>query len=131
MSRQFPFVSQSDQSECGAAALAMVAASHRLPMAVTELRGLAITDRDGTNLHNLKIAAERLGFTARYYKDGKFEFLAPVPLPAIVHTTTADGLPHFVVLYRVNRRSVVIGDPAGNGVEKSRVRSSANAGPAF
>lgn len=118
MSRRFPFVSQSDQSECGAASLAMVAAWHGLPMDVTELRGLAITDQDGTNLHNLKIAAERLGFTARYYKDGQFEYLAPVPVPAIVHVITEDELPHFVVLYRVDRNSVVIGDPASNGVEK-------------
>jgi len=117
VSRKYPFVSQSDQSECGAAALAMVASWHGLPMAVTDLRSLAVTDRQGTTLHNMKLAAERLGFTARYYKDGKFEYLSPVPLPAIVHTNNQEGMPHFIVLYKVNRNSVVIGDPGSNGVE--------------
>jgi ATP-binding cassette subfamily B protein len=35
-----------------------------------------------------------------------------VPLPAIAHLLTDDGLGHFVVLHRVGKRAVVVADPA-------------------
>jgi hypothetical protein len=47
---------------------------------------------------------------------GPYEALAQVPLPAIAHTRSDDGLGHFVVLHRVKRQAVVVADPA-RGVE--------------
>jgi ATP-binding cassette subfamily B protein len=43
---------------------------------------------------------------------GPFEALTRMPLPAIAHVRTTDGLGHFVVLHRVNKDSVVVADPA-------------------
>jgi ATP-binding cassette subfamily B protein len=40
-----------------------------------------------------------------------------IPLPAIAHTRTPEGLGHFDVLHRVAKASVVIADP-GRGVER-------------
>ncbi|HEX5269128.1 MAG TPA: peptidase domain-containing ABC transporter, partial [Gemmataceae bacterium] len=77
---------------------------------------LAGTDRVGTNLLGLVKAAEKLGFSARAVK-GPYEALPEVPLPAVVHVKTEQGLGHFVVLYRVRKKSVVVADPA-RGVEK-------------
>ncbi len=61
-------------------------------------------------------AAEELGFSAKGVK-GPFEALVDVPLPAIAHLKTEEGLGHFVVLHRVKNGSVVVADPA-RGVEK-------------
>jgi ATP-binding cassette subfamily B protein len=110
------FVRQNDQSDCGAAALATVALHYRMPVGVQRLRDLAGTDRVGTNLRGLVDAAEKLGFSAKAVK-GPYEALPEVPLPAIAHVVTEDGVGHFVVLYRVKRNSVVIADPA-KGVER-------------
>src|SRR5262249_31805761 len=65
----------------------------------------------GTNLHGLHQAAEKLGFTAKAVK-GPFEALGQVPLPAVAHVTTEEGLGHFLVLHRVRKDSVVVADPA-------------------
>src|SRR5215470_15651435 len=100
MWRRYACVRQTDQSDCGAAALATVALHYRLPIGLQQLRDLAGTDRVGTNLLGLVQAAEKLGFSARGVK-GPYEALPTVPLPAIAHLRTEEGLGHFVVLYRV------------------------------
>jgi ATP-binding cassette subfamily B protein len=77
-----------------------------------QLRELAGTDRRGTNLLGLVEAATALGFTARGVK-GTYEVLPQAPLPAIVHVKTQENLGHFVVLYRVTPKKVIVADPAG------------------
>jgi ATP-binding cassette subfamily B protein len=109
--RRYACVRQNDQSDCGAAALATVSLHHRRPVGLQQLRDLAGTDRAGTNLLGLVRAAEKLGFSARAVK-GPYEALAQVPLPAVAHVRTADGLGHFVVLHKVKAGAVVVADPA-------------------
>jgi ATP-binding cassette, subfamily C, bacteriocin exporter len=109
-------VRQHDCSDCGAAALATVAVHYRRPVGLEQMRDLAGTDRIGTNMLGLLKAAEKLGFAAKGVK-GTYEALGQVPLPAITHVKTDDGLGHFVVLYRVKKSSVVVADP-GRGVQK-------------
>src|SRR5439155_12856068 len=65
----------------------------------------------GPNLMAMVQAAERLGFSAKGVK-GVFQALGHVPLPAIAHVRTKEGLGHFIVLHRVKKHSVVVADPA-------------------
>lgn len=116
MFHRYAFVRQHDQSDCGAAALATVARHYRIPVGLEQMRTLAGTDRVGTNLLGLVQAAEKIGFSARAVK-GPYEALPSVPLPAIVHIHTAEGLGHFIVLHAVADDSVVVADPA-HGVYK-------------
>jgi HlyB family type I secretion system ABC transporter len=111
MFRRYPVVRQNDGSDCGAAALATIALFHRRPVGLEQVRDLAGTDRIGTNLWGLAKAAEQLGFAAKAVK-GPYDALASVPLPAIAHVVTEDGLGHFVVLYRAGQRTVLMADPA-------------------
>src|SRR5262245_8287558 len=115
MFRRYAHVRQNDQSDCGAAALATIALHHGRPIALQQLRDLAGTDRVGTNLLGLLEAAEKLGFSAKGVK-GPYEALASVPLPAVAHVRTAEGLGHFLVLHDVRKGGVVVADPA-RGVE--------------
>jgi ATP-binding cassette subfamily B protein len=118
--RRYSCVRQRDCFDCGAAALATLALHHRRPLGLEQMRELAGTDRVGTNLLGLLQAAEKLGFSAQGVR-GPYEALPQVPLPAIAHMKTAEGLGHFVVLYRAEKAGVVVADPA-RGVEK-RTRS--------
>jgi ATP-binding cassette subfamily B protein len=111
MFRRYACVRQRDLSDCGAAALATLAVHHRRPIGLEAMRDLAGTDRIGTNLLGLLQAAETLGFAAKAVK-GPIEALAQVPLPAIAHVQTEEGLGHFLVLHRVWKASVVVADPA-------------------
>ena len=116
MWRRYACVRQTDQSDCGAAALATIALYYRQPMALQRLRDLAGTDRIGTNFKGLLQAAETLGFSVKGVK-GPYEALAQVPLPAIAHVKTEEGLGHFLVVYRVKRGTIVVADPA-RGIQK-------------
>jgi ATP-binding cassette subfamily B protein len=117
--RRYTYVRQDDQSDCGAAALATIARHHRMPMGLQQVRELAGTDRIGTNLLGLVLAAEKLGFSARGVK-GPYEALPQAPLPAIAHVRTPEGMGHFVVLHRVKDASVVVADPARGVKELTR-----------
>lgn len=114
---RYPLVRQNDQSDCGAAALATVALYHRLPVALETMRDLTGTDRIGTDLLALLDAAERLGFSVQGV-EGEYEALDEVPLPAVAHIYNDDGEGHFIVLYKVRQKWVIIADPAHDGVEK-------------
>lgn len=110
--RRTPLVKQIDQSDCGAAALASVAKYYRMTIGLQQMRDLAGTDQVGTNLMGMVTAAERLGFAAKAVK-GPIEAMGSVGLPAIAHIKNDEGLGHYVVVYRVSKRSVLIADPAG------------------
>jgi HlyB family type I secretion system ABC transporter len=111
MFRRYTCVRQGGESDCGAAALATIALHYRRPIALEHLRDLTGTDRIGANLLGLLQAAESLGFSAKGVK-GSYDSIPHIPLPAIAHVKTKEGLGHFVVLYRVHQRGVVVADPA-------------------
>jgi ATP-binding cassette subfamily B protein len=119
MWKRYPTVRQVDESDCGAAALATICLFHRLPVGLQKMRDMTGTDREGTNLLGLVEAAERLGLSAKAVK-GPYEALMGIPLPAVAHIRRADGLGHFVVLFRADKRGVVISDPA-EGIKRIEI----------
>jgi ATP-binding cassette subfamily B protein len=112
-------VRQGDQSDCGPAALATIALHHGVRVSRERLRDVVGTDRIGTNLGGMLKGAERLGLRARAVK-GDWAGLRTVPLPAIAHVKNADGLGHYLVVYRVRDKYVVVADPARGVVRIKR-----------
>ncbi len=110
LKKRYPCVRQVDQTDCGAAALASISLYYKNSISLQRMRDFAGTDRDGTNLIGLVKAAEGLGFSAKAVQ-GSAESLRGIPLPAIAHVTNEMGLGHYVVVYRVSRRCVVVADP--------------------
>ena len=104
-------VKQRDITDCGAACLASVARHYRLNIPVARIRQHAGTDRKGTNVAGMIGAAQRMGFEARGVK-GPFESLFKIPLPAIAHIIVKGVLHHYVVIYKVNGRKLMVMDPS-------------------
>ena len=88
----------------------MVAAHYGKRQSIARLREKAGTDRQGTNLAGLIQAAQEVGFEARGVRATP-EGLTEITLPAIAHWSE-DGRNHFVVVFKLTRRRVTIGDPA-------------------
>lgn len=104
---RYPIMSQHDETDCGAACLAMITRYHGAPVGIARLRDMANVDRDGASMWSLSQAAESLGFHARGLQvsaDGVTE----IETPAIIHW---EGF-HYVVLYETDGKRVVVGDPA-------------------
>jgi ABC-type bacteriocin transporter len=117
--RRFVCVRQADQSDCGPAALATIALQHGVRVSRERLRDVVGTDRIGTNLAGLVAGAEKLGLRARAVK-GDWNGLRTVPLPAIAHVKTPEGLGHYVVVHAVTKHAVVVADPARGIVRRKR-----------
>lgn len=111
-------VRQKDRSDCGAAALASVAAHKGLKISVSLIRYLSGTDSSGTTIKGLKEAALKIGLQAEAYK-GTAQSLEKIPKPAILHLKKEDGYLHYVVLSSYNRGKLYIMDPAVGHIIKT------------
>lgn len=109
---RYTFVQQHDATDCAAACLAMVCLHYRKETTITKLRDLMGTDLKGTNLLGLSKCAETLGFTSQAVRVDREGFLSKYTLPAIANVVTKEGMTHFVVVFKISEKYVVVGDPA-------------------
>lgn len=105
-------IKQHDQSDCGAACIASIAAYYGLRLPIVRIRQYTHTDRKGTTILGLVEAAEKLGFQAKAIRATPDQ-LHSLPLPAIARIIQQEhSIPHYVIVYKVTARYVLIGDPA-------------------
>ena len=116
--RRYPVVRQYDRTDCGPAALLSVLKFWGGDASLVAVRELALTDTNGTTLLALLRAAERLGFRASG-ASGEYGDLGTVALPCVAHVVVDGILPHYVVVYRVGEKGVLLGDPA-RGIVRMR-----------
>ena len=109
---RYTFIQQHDATDCAAACLAMVCLHYRKETTITKLRDLMGTDLKGTNLLGLSKCAETLGFTSQAVRVDREGFLSKFTLPAIANVITKEGMTHFVVVFKISEKYVVVGDPA-------------------
>lgn len=109
---RYTFVKQHDTTDCAAACLAMVCLHYKKETTITKLRDMMGTDLKGTNLIGLSNCADKLGFVSQAVRVDKEGFLSDYTLPAIANIITKEGLSHFVVVFKITKKHVIIGDPA-------------------
>ena len=95
-----PTIIQQEASECGAACLAMVLASHGRWVSLEELRETCGSGRDGVKAVDILKTARAQGMAAKALRKD-VDGLGAVPLPAVLFW----GFNHFVVLEAVAIRS--------------------------
>lgn len=104
-------IRQHDPTDCAAACLCSIAAHYGMRIPISRIRDLACTDQRGTSVLGLVRAAEKLGFLAKGVR-GTYRSLAAVPKPIVAHVELRSGLLHYVVVYAITRKHVVLMDPA-------------------
>lgn len=99
--------------DCGPVCLATVLAGFGRPVPLETLRDLCRTQVDGTSIDDLEVAAGVLGLSAEQVLVPVDHLAIPAArlLPAIVVVRTAEGLAHFVVVWRRIGRHLQIMDP--------------------
>lgn len=110
-------IKQHDITDCGAACLASVATHYNLQIPIARIRQYANTDQKGTNVLGMIEAAEKLGFEAKGVR-GTPESLPEIPKPAIAHVIKNEKLQHYVVIYEVTEKYVLVMDPGPGKLEK-------------
>ena len=115
-------IRQLDKQDCAAACLASVASHYGLNIPLTIIRQKCGTTTEGTNLKGILEAASHLSMNARAYKTSSpcnaIQHLTGIPVPSILHFKREDGWLHFVVLYRVSSKNILIMDPMDGEMHK-------------
>lgn len=107
-------IQQLDETDCGAACIAMIAIHYGLHRSITSIRQVSGTDTKGTNLAGMVQASKKLGFDAHALK-GNADALTPdLPVPFIVHLARPSDrgtLMHFAVVKKITKNKVFLLDP--------------------
>ena len=113
---KYPIIRQYDQIDCGPAALLSVLKYYGGDASLVLMRELCETTTQGSTMLDLVKAAEKVGFKA-YGAKGEYEELKKEKMPCIAHVVLESGLNHFVVIYKIESKGVLVGDP-GKGIYK-------------
>jgi ATP-binding cassette subfamily B protein len=105
--KRFPLVEQAEETDCGAACLAMISRHYGIPITLGKLREMAKVTTEGATLDSLASVGELLGFTTRGLQC-TYEGLLGLELPLIAHW---QGY-HYIIVYGVSKQYVWIADPA-------------------
>ena len=106
------FVPQIDARDCGIAALASIAKYYGSNYSLAHLRELAKTDKEGTTALGIVKAAKEMGFETRAIKADMSLFeLSDMPYPFIAHVNKNGKLQHYYVVYKKEKKHLIIGDP--------------------
>jgi HlyB family type I secretion system ABC transporter len=105
-SKRYPFLKQHSHADCGVTCLVMISKYWGKNFSINELKRVANVDRSGASIRGLITAAESVGFMARPRKADLLA-LQSQELPAIAHWKGN----HYVVVYQITKRQVVISDP--------------------
>lgn len=75
------YIQQMDESDCGAACIAMIASHYKIKKSITSIRELAGTDTKGTNLAGIIQGVKIIGFSAHALKGDKSALTSELPFP--------------------------------------------------
>lgn len=103
-----PTVLQMENTECGAASLAVILQHHGRHVPMSQLRDACGVSRDGTNAGAIQAAARLYGLDADGFKAEDLEELRRWKRPVILHWQ----FNHFLVLEGISGRNVMLNDPA-------------------
>lgn len=106
------FVPQIDARDCGVAALASIGKYYGSDYSLAHLRELAKTNKEGTTALGIVKAAKEMGFETRAIQADMTLFdMEDVPYPSIVHVNKDGKLQHYYVVYKNEKKHLIIGDP--------------------
>lgn len=111
--KKYYCVKQYDMTDCAAACLATISKQYGYKVPITKIREVAGTDRQGTNVNGIVIAAKELGFSAKGVKGDITDLDNQIPLPAIAHVVINGEVFHYVVIHELNKDKdeIVVADP--------------------
>jgi len=109
---KYPIVKQYDQVDCAPASLLSILKYYGGDSTLPHLRELCKTNVRGSTVN----AAKEVGFEA-FGASGEYEDLIKEKMPCIAHVVIDGVLQHFVIVYGIDSKGILVGDP-GNGLYK-------------
>ena len=114
------FIKQRDSMDCGACSLLSIIRYYEGNIGIEQIRLDTKTNKNGTTAFNIINAGRKYGLDGIGKRIDKLEEIED--LPVIAHVVTEKGYEHFVVIYKINKKYVLIMDPA-SGFKKIRINN--------
>lgn len=116
---------QHDINDCGAACLSSISKYYGIKVSLTQCRELSRTDTNGTSFFGLIQAANKLGYHADGLSGSPEDLINGIKdksfaCPFIARVLVDGILEHFVVVYEINSKYIVVADPADGTVKKKK-----------
>lgn len=111
MIKRYPFYQQVEQNSCGISCIRMVLASHQTLIHDHQIKNECVLTKTGLSIHQMVQAFNSFGFKSKALQ-GTYESLLEMDKRPMIAHVIVSQCSHFVVLYRIHKKFVVIGDPA-------------------
>ena len=107
-------IKQHDRTDCAVACIASVARYWGLALPLATIRQACGASAQGTTIKGILDACQSINMEATALKSTAkdLDAIEPDKLPAILHTATEEGDPHFVVLCSYDSQKALVMDPA-------------------
>lgn len=117
--KKYPFVKQRNLKDCGVASLLMMIRYYGGDIHFETLEEWCKISKKGISAYHLLEAGKMIGLQGKGYHTS-LEKIKPSMLPCIVHVTTKQNYLHYMVLYEIRKKEVILGDPA-IGIQKMKI----------
>lgn len=104
-------IKQFDESDCGAACIAMILSEYKSYVSIEKIRDLAGTNVNGTTLEGIVYGFDKVGFAAKAVKGDERVLVKEFPVPYIALINLDEGYKHFVVVKKIKGDKILIYDP--------------------
>lgn len=113
--KKYPFIQQLDNKDCGAACSAMIIQKTKnFSLSLGECASLICTTENGSNFLDIKKGLEKIGIYGEVYRCDESEF-NKLQYPII--TQVKGDANHFIVIYKVKKRKLLVADPLKEHVQ--------------
>lgn len=114
--KKYPFTKQQTIKDCAAACVSMIIKYYHGYIPDIKLRSMLKINQNGTTAYHITEVLKSLGFNVGCKK----EKLKITKVPFIAHTIIKEIFYHFVVIYEVNSKYIIMADPM-EGIKKIKI----------
>ena len=109
--KKYPIYKQDDEYSCGAYCIKMLLKYHHHDILIKEIKDRCRLTTEGISVYGMVRCLQSFNFDAKAYQCDFETLLKEAKLPCIIHVIN-DNMTHFMVLYKITKRYLIIGDPA-------------------
>lgn len=108
---KYPIYKQDNNYSCGAYCIKMILKYHHLDIKIKEIKERCRLTSEGISVYGLVRCLQSYHLDVKAYQCDFNILLDEARLPCIIHVVR-DNMTHFVVLYQITKKYLIIGDPA-------------------
>lgn len=108
---KYPIYRQDDAYSCGAYCIKMLLKYYHRDVMIKEIKERCRLTSQGISVYGIVQCLKSYHFDVKAYQCNLDTLLKEARLPCIIHVIN-DNMTHYMVLYKINKRYLLIGDPA-------------------